>query len=226
MRSASVLPSPSPAPAPSPMPCVVLALETAPKEGGFEGRTRREWRGDAVARGRGSPCLGLDPFEEVARIDAGKSASQGHLSTGFDRVWVLQGDGSTLAGIDPQTQVVGAPIALPVRGTDLAAGSDGIWIVSALDDAVVVINLPREIPDPRLSAALDGIHRLPGVRARKRARGLHLHATDIDWSTGHGAEVHGPGEALLMALAGRPVALAGLSGEGVRILAQRVSGQE
>jgi hypothetical protein len=97
--------------------------------------------------------LGLDPFEEVARIDAGKAASQGHLSTGFGRVWVLQGDGSTLAGIDPRTDAVGAPIALPVRGTDLAAGSNGIWIVSALDDAVVVI-------DPTSGSVL---HRIDGI---------------------------------------------------------------
>jgi len=84
--------------------------------------------------------LGLDPFEEVSRIDAGKAASQGHLATGFERVWVLQGDGSTLAGIDPETEVVGEPVVLPVRGTDLAVGGSAIWIVSALDDAVVVID--------------------------------------------------------------------------------------
>lgn len=82
----------------------------------------------------------LDAGEVVSRIAAGKTSGQGHLATGFGRVWVLQGDGSTLAGIDPETEALGDPVALPVRGTDLAAGEDAIWIVSALDDAVLVID--------------------------------------------------------------------------------------
>lgn len=84
--------------------------------------------------------IDLDAFTEVARIPAGKTATQGHLATGFDRVWVLQGDGSALVSIDPDTGAVGPPLALPVRGTDLAVGDDGIWIVSALDDAVLLVN--------------------------------------------------------------------------------------
>ena len=73
-------------------------------------------------------------------IPAQKLAGQGHLATGFERVWVLQGDGSTLAGIDPETERVDAPFTLPVRGTDVAIGSDAVWVVSALDDAVVAID--------------------------------------------------------------------------------------
>lgn len=44
--------------------------------------------------------------------------------------------------------------------------------------------------------------------------GLRLTATDIDWSHGEGAEVSGPAEAIMMALAHRPV-LDDLSGAGV-----------
>ena len=45
---------------------------------------------------------------------------------------------------------------------------------------------------------------LPG---KKRRAGLHLHATDIDWDAGGTGdpEVTGTGEALLLAMAGRPV---------------------
>lgn len=82
----------------------------------------------------------VDAGEVVSRIAAGKTAGQGHLATGFGRVWVLQGDGSALAGIDAETEAVGIPIPLPVRGTDLAVSEDAIWIVSALDDAVLVID--------------------------------------------------------------------------------------
>ena len=51
--------------------------------------------------------------------------------------------------------------------------------------------------------------------------GLRLRATDLDWSAGDGPEVAGPGEALALAMTGRGVALADLSGEGVAVLEAR-----
>jgi hypothetical protein len=51
---------------------------------------------------------------------------------------------------------------------------------------------------------------------------LRLVATDIDWSTGNGADVRGPIESLIMAMAGRKVALADLTGDGVDTLASRM----
>ncbi|MGI9608110.1 MAG: maleylpyruvate isomerase family mycothiol-dependent enzyme [Acidimicrobiales bacterium] len=51
--------------------------------------------------------------------------------------------------------------------------------------------------------------------------GLSLHATDLGWKHGDGAEVAGTGEAIMMALAHRPV-LDELSGEGVAQFASRV----
>ena len=48
-------------------------------------------------------------------------------------------------------------------------------------------------------------------------------ATDIDWSFGQGQEVTGPGEALLMTIAGRPDPLHELSGPGLTTLRQRVA---
>jgi hypothetical protein len=48
-----------------------------------------------------------------------------------------------------------------------------------------------------------------------------LVATDAEWSTGAGPEVSGPVEALLMAVAGRSVAVADLSGDGVDALVAR-----
>lgn len=82
--------------------------------------------------------------------------------------------------------------------------------------------VPRTIPAERLICALDAVGKVPGVRAARRTRGLRLRATDLDWSAGHGAEVRGPGEALLMALAGRPSALDDLAGEGTDILTRRM----
>ncbi|MGX1809991.1 maleylpyruvate isomerase family mycothiol-dependent enzyme [Nocardia sp. NPDC055321] len=55
-----------------------------------------------------------------------------------------------------------------------------------------------------------------------RLDGLHLTATDIEWSHGVGAEVCGPVLALLLLITGRPVALTMVEGPGVSVLAQRL----
>jgi hypothetical protein len=55
-----------------------------------------------------------------------------------------------------------------------------------------------------------------------RAKGLRLEATDLDWRAGEGPLVTGKGEAIVMALAGRPQVLQELSGDGVDILKARL----
>ena len=87
------------------------------------------------------------------------------------------------------------------------------------------VGLARHIPSERITVVLNSVRTqwvglLAGVGARKRCAGLHLVADDIGWSSGAGAHVHGSGEALLMAMSGRPVA-SGLGGVGVAILATR-----
>jgi uncharacterized protein (TIGR03083 family) len=86
------------------------------------------------------------------------------------------------------------------------------------------LGLPRQIPEGRLLAALGAA---PGigsfVGAKKRAAGLRFVATDVDWSHGDGPEVRGGGEAILLALTGRPVALDELSGDGAATLQGRIA---
>jgi uncharacterized protein (TIGR03083 family) len=83
--------------------------------------------------------------------------------------------------------------------------------------------MPRVIPEDRLVAALDAVPGISGfVGAKKRAAGLRLTATDVEWTHGDGPEVRGTGEAILLALTGRPVAIAELEGEGVATLTARV----
>ena len=59
--------------------------------------------------------------------------------------------------------------------------------------------------------------RVPVLDGARRAEGLHLRATDVDWSRGaaSGPEVAGPAAALVLALAGRRVGLDRLEGTGV-----------
>lgn len=85
------------------------------------------------------------------------------------------------------------------------------------------LGLPRDIPAPRLVVALDFARWAPLIRGAWRARGLRLTATDLDWAAGSGPVVRGTGEALLMAMAARPAALADLDGPGVPTLARRIA---
>jgi uncharacterized protein (TIGR03083 family) len=82
---------------------------------------------------------------------------------------------------------------------------------------------PRTIPADRLGRVLGLVPGNPRLGAGRRIRGLRLRAIDIDWEHGRGPEVTGPGEALLMAMAGRPAAVADLAGPGLGTLAARLS---
>lgn len=84
------------------------------------------------------------------------------------------------------------------------------------------LSLPRTIAAGPLWAALDFARVAPLIRGALRTRGLHMIATDLDWSAGRGPDVTGPGEALLMAMAGRPDALPQLSGPGLGELSRRL----
>jgi uncharacterized protein (TIGR03083 family) len=84
------------------------------------------------------------------------------------------------------------------------------------------LGLHRDVPVERLRPVLDFARVAPPIGAFGRIRGLRLVATDFDWAAGKGAEVSGPGEALLMAMAGRDDALGELSGAGLPVLARRV----
>jgi uncharacterized protein (TIGR03083 family) len=82
---------------------------------------------------------------------------------------------------------------------------------------------PRTVPADRLERVLGLVPGNPRLGAGRRIRGLRLRANDIDWAHGRGPEVTGPGEALLMAMSGRPAALADLQGAGLGTLAERLS---
>jgi uncharacterized protein (TIGR03083 family) len=84
------------------------------------------------------------------------------------------------------------------------------------------LNRPRVIPADRLTRVLPLIPGNPRLGAGRRIRGLRLRATDVDWAHGRGAEVTGPGEALMMAMTGRRAGLDELDGPGKATLAQQL----
>lgn len=86
------------------------------------------------------------------------------------------------------------------------------------------LGLPHDLQPERLRVSLDFLvgGRAVGFTPRDRPAGLRFEATDLDWSWGDGPPVHGTAEAIMLALCGRPVALADLSGEGLPELRSRV----
>ena len=63
----------------------------------------------------------------------------------------------------------------------------------------------------------------PLFNSKRNVSGLKLCASDIGWTAGDGPTVLGPGEAIVLAAAGRKAALADLQGDGVATLRQRIS---
>jgi uncharacterized protein (TIGR03083 family) len=128
------------------------------------------------------------------------------------------------AGLDPDGII--ELLARNLRPRGLPAGFGG---GIALTDGTIhhqdirrALGLPRTIPADRLVAVLDFVLGAPTLPARKNAKGLRLQATDVDWTSGTGEEISGPGEALLLALAGRPHSLDELSGSGMPRLRTRI----
>src|SRR4051794_7832237 len=67
-----------------------------------------------------------------------------------------------------------------------------------------------------------GLGTIP-LRGVAGSHGKSLRATDVDLVTGAGPDVSGPLLSLLLAMTGRPVAHAELSGEGLSQLASRMA---
>lgn len=85
------------------------------------------------------------------------------------------------------------------------------------------LGMARAIPEHRLIPVLNFSLGAPTLSSKSNRRGLKLVATDVDWTNGDGPTVSGPGEALLMAVAGRAEALGELSGDGLATLRERVA---
>lgn len=81
------------------------------------------------------------------------------------------------------------------------------------------LGLDTAVPEDALRVSLSYARISPVIGGAWRARGVRLVATDVDWSAGRGPEVHGSGEALLLAMTGRVAAVRDeLDGEGLPLM--------
>lgn len=109
--------------------------------------------------------------------------------------------------------------------TRIIPASEGV-----VDHVIHHLDITRPLGRPTTTtnaarrAALDRIVTLSGfVRAKPRAKGPRFEATDLDWSWGTGSVVRGPAEDLLLALSGRRVGLAALTGVDATTLEARLA---
>ncbi|BEL04509.1 maleylpyruvate isomerase family mycothiol-dependent enzyme [Actinoplanes sichuanensis] len=87
------------------------------------------------------------------------------------------------------------------------------------------LGLPQDLRPERLRVSLDFLvgGRAVGFVPKRRPAGLRFETTDLDWAWGDGPRILGTAEAVMLALTGRHVALADLSGDGVAELKDRTS---
>ncbi|BBX01250.1 hypothetical protein BST36_26490 [Mycolicibacterium moriokaense] len=101
----------------------------------------------------------------------------------------------------------------------------GDHITHELDILFAVERVPQ-IPDEMLATVLNTQVALPNpfVPAYRNSRGLRLRTTDIDWAHGDsGPVVEGRAAELVSVLGSRPRMLPALRGDGVELLASRIS---
>ena len=176
-----------------------------------------------------SLCSKWSVKDVVAHVISYEELGAVGLLKRFAKGWIVRANQvgvDEFAALSPQQLLEFLRNHLEPRG--LTAGFGGMI---ALVDGTIhhqdirrCLGRPRSVPADRLERILGLVPGNPRLGAGRRIRGLRLRATDIDWAHGGGPEVSGPGEALLMAMSGRPAALADLSGPGLATLAERLGG--
>jgi uncharacterized protein (TIGR03083 family) len=179
-----------------------------------------------------SLCSKWNVKDVVAHVISYEDLGATGLLKRFAKGWIVRANEvgvKEFADLSPQDLLDFLRNHLQPRG--LTAGFGGMI---ALVDGTIhhqdirrSLGRPRSVPTDRLKRVLELVPGNPRLGAGRRIRGLRLRATDIDWahgSQGRGPEVTGPGEALLMAMSGRPAALGDLSGPGLGTLAKRLRG--
>jgi uncharacterized protein (TIGR03083 family) len=168
-----------------------------------------------------SLCAGWTVHDVVAHVLSYDELGPRQLASRFARGLFLV-DRVNAVGLSEYAPRSPAELVELLRGHLTPAGLPaGMGGAIALTDGLVhqqdirrPLGRPRTIPADRLVPALRTAMFGPVLRGVLRVRDVRLVATDIDWTFGRGPEVHGTGEALLMAVAGRAAVADELTGPG------------
>jgi len=184
------------------------------------GLTPQDWQAPTL-------CTKWNVKDVVAHVVSYEELSTPQLVKRFAKGWIVRTNQvgvDEFASLSPQQLLEFLRNHLQPRG--LTAGFGGMI---ALVDGTIhhqdirrALDRPRTVPPDRLQRVLGLVPGNPRLGAGRRIRGLRLRATDVEWAHGNGPEVTGPGEALLMAMSGRPAAVADLAGPGRDTLGARL----
>ena len=186
----------------------------------LETLTPQEWRAPSL-------CSQWTVKDVVAHMISYEELSPFGLAKRFAKGWVVRANEVGVEEFAPMSpEELMEFLGRHLHPEGLTAGFGGMI---ALVDGTVhhqdirrALGHPRTVPVDRLERILPLVPGNPRLGAGRRIKGLHLVATDIDWQHGDGPEVSGTGEALLMAMAGRPEVVDELTGPGQATLATRL----
>lgn len=180
----------------------------------------REWRVvDVAAHLAWAPVLGAGAGA-IGMVRHGFSMNRMIAKSAVG--WSARGRDAILDQLRDNVRTGARPIGMPP--------------VAALADAVVhgldvrrPLGLSGDVPPVTLAPLADftlgtpwPMNAVVGGSARRRVAGVHLVASDVDWSYGDGPKVRGTAEALLLLLYGRAVAAEELAGPGATVLSERL----
>lgn len=184
---------------------------------------------DADACRTPSLCAGLSVEEVVAHLTAGASSGAVRWLAGLAR---CRFDVDRMVGMRLREQLGGTPeeTLRRFRGVVGSRTAPSGHVDGWLGEAVVHgedVRRPLGIAHPYAPAALERVARFYAERnftvpSKRRAAGLRLEATDGPFGVGEGPRVRGRTADLVLAMAGRAVALEHLDGPGLPLFTARV----
>ena len=196
--------------------------------GFLETLTEQEWTSPSL-------CEGWSVLDVAAHLASAPTTGLGQSVVGLGRAGLRIN--RFIADSARRAARSGPAAILKQLRANAATGAKPLGVAqpAVLTDAVVhpldvrrPLGSHRHVPDDAFGpvAELLAHTRWPasvvlGGSGHHRIRGLRLVADDQDWSHGHGPEVRGSGEAVLLVLAGRSVGPGELRGEGAATLLAR-----
>jgi uncharacterized protein (TIGR03083 family) len=175
-----------------------------------------------------STCGGWTVRDVLAHMTAAAVTTapkffSGLVSTGFKFNKLQDRNIARLRGESPRATLDG--FKAQINSSKHPPGPNDTWLGETIvhaEDIRRPLEITHEYPAAAAAQVADsykGSNLIIG--AKRRIEGLHLQATDYDWSHGTGPDVAGPMVSLLIAMTGRKGVLDELTGDGVATLRSR-----
>ncbi len=198
-----------------------IAAERGALADDLESLSEHEWNARSL-------CSGWSVQETLAHMTSTATMNPvkfftGFLGSGFDFDKFSQRGVERQRGGSPDETL--ANFRAHQHSTSAPPGPKLSWLGETLihaEDIRRPLGIKHSYPTEAVKEVLDfykGSDMLIGTKTR--IAGLHLEATDLDWSHGSGPTVRGPAISLLLAATGRAAAAQDLTGEGVETLRSR-----